>query len=90
MNKYRKSREDMLRKYDISKNSIDGNYGYGLIQQYKLAIGAPVLVCVDGTYVDANDLTILALNKKNEVSKWVSELKSPSQTNTEPMTFRWK
>lgn len=89
MYKYRQNREQMLNRYNISKNSINGDYGYGLTQPYKLAVGAPILVCIDGTYIDANDLPVLALNNRNEVSKWVSELRSPSLTNTEAMNFKW-
>lgn len=86
---YRKSREDMLKAYNIQRNTVNGSYGYDITQPYKLALGAPILVCIDGTYIDANDLVKLALNHRTTVSKWVSELRNPDSNNRQVIEFKW-
>lgn len=87
--KYRKSREEMIKKYDIVRRKPNGEYNDEVIQPYQLTVGAPLYICVDGTYIDVNDLVHLAKNSRTTVLKFVSELKSPSDSDKRAITFVW-
>lgn len=61
---------------------------------YKLLQGAPLLINVEGSYINANDLPNLVVNKSQlfAVNQWLIELKNP-QPNTKHsvmLNFRWR
>ena len=62
-------------------------------QTYKLLKGAPLLVNVQGSYVEANDLPKLVCNKRNAiiVNQWLLELKNPTDTDCYTvLNFVWR
>lgn len=59
---------------------------------YKLLKGAPILVNVQGSYVEANDIPKLVVNKHFRfiVNQWVMELRNPQPNRSSTLTFKWK
>lgn len=60
---------------------------------YKLLQGAPLLVNVEGRYIEANDLPNLIINRcfVPIVNQWLLELRNPSNVNDgEILNFKWR
>ncbi len=75
--------KDYYRKYDNPR------------AQYKLLQGAPLLVNVEGHYLEAYDIPNLIVNRSqrvlSEVNKWLSELRMPSNVDGGViLEFRWR
>lgn len=86
LNYYKANKVDLkeyYRKYDNPR------------AQYKLLQGAPLLVNVQGSYVEAYNIPDLIVNKSqrvfSEVNKWLSELRNPSNVDGGViLEFRWR
>ena len=61
-------------------------------QTYALLKGAPLLVNVQGSYIKANDLPNLVVNKRFVivVNQWLLSLRSPIEKDGKPLDFRWR
>lgn len=71
------NREEMLSKYD--------NDGRFCTDKYKLAIGMPVLVNIQGHYIKASDLPFLTRMNLND---YLSSLRT-GQPTTDVYIFKW-
>lgn len=60
--------------------------------QYKLLQGAPLLVNVEGRYIEANDLPNLIVNRRFVpiVNQWLLELRNPLNAGGTVLEFRWR
>lgn len=61
-------------------------------QTYAMLKGAPLLVNVQGSYVKANDLPNLVVNKRFViiVNQWLLELRNPIEKDGKALDFRWR
>ena len=61
-------------------------------QPYKLLVGAPKLVNVQGTYVEINKLTELCSSRlRGVVNRWIAAVNNPECYKPEfVMEFKWK
>ena len=68
------------------------NQKYDSSISYKLIKGAPILVNVEGSYVEANDLPNLVVNRRHIiiVNQWLLELRNPIEKRASPLHFKWK
>jgi len=85
LNRYKAKTVDLKEYYETYESSQ---------RSYKLLVGAPLLVNVEGSYVNANDLPNLVVNKSKlfAVNQWLIELKNP-QLNTKHsavLNFMWR
>lgn len=70
-------REQFIKKYDIE-------------DKYQLTQGAPILINVDGSYVNSNDLLNLCKPyQKMTVNKWLIGLKHPTES-LNYLEFKWR
>lgn len=80
---------DYYRAHPVDRNAFFNNHD-GSDQTYKMLKGAPLLICVEGSYVEVRDLPNLVVNKCQGfiVNQWVANvLKS-----VEPafITYKWR
>lgn len=60
------------------------NNGYSMLQ------GTPLLVSIDGSYIEAFDLLkVCSKNDSSKINKWLSELRNPIEHSTEMFVFKW-
>lgn len=61
-------------------------------QTYALLKGAPLLVNVQGSYVKADDLPNLVVNKRFViiVNQWLLEIRNPIEKDGKALNFRWR
>lgn len=80
---------DYYRAHPVDRNQFFNDRD-GSDQTYKMLQGTPLLVCVEGSYVDVNDLPNLVINKCQGfiVNQWVSNVKKA----VEPafIEYRWR
>jgi len=84
LNRYKAKTVDLKEYYGTYDNNR---------QTYKLLKGAPLLVNVQGSYVEANDLPKLVCNKCNAiiVNQWLLELRNPTDTDHfTVLNFKWR
>lgn len=75
-------RDKFFAKYDNPKAS------------YKLLQGAPLLVNVEGSYVQAFDIPELITNRSfrvlSAVNRWLIDLKNPTNQGSEVLEWKWR
>lgn len=62
---------------------------------YRLLNGAPLLVCVEGSYIKAFDVPELVVNRNwrvlSALNQWLLELKNPpNETSKQVLNFKWR
>ncbi len=77
--------KEFMAKYD-DKSSIS----------YKMLVGTPLLICVEGTHIEANQLTELCKpHLRMTVNRFIMSLRNPSLYNRKPVDeevvlgFKW-
>jgi len=83
LNRYKAKTVDLKEYYETYDNNR---------QTYKLLKGAPLLVNVQGSYVKADDLPKLVVNKRFIiiVNQFLLELINPTERKASPLHFKWK
>lgn len=67
--------KEFMNKYSVVNKSVTIRQE-DIIQPYKMMLGTPKLINIEGSYISVDNLFELALNNKNLVSKYISTLKS--------------
>ena len=79
---------DCYRAHPVDRNRFFEDHDGSEIA-YKMLKGTPLLVCVEGSYIDINDLPNLVVNKCQGfiVNQWVSNVKNGAQPAF--VSFQW-
>jgi len=80
--------KEYMNKFSIRKVDINGFDG-AVIQPYKLLIGAPQIINVEGSYIKLNDLLGLSSSKdKPIVNAYIMAVKNSAEPPY--VEFKWK
>ncbi len=87
-------RGKFMEKYNLEKVDVNG-VPFRVIQPYKLLVGAPLLLNVEGSCIKVNDVMDLIVNRNQRtlaaVNRWLAELKDPSNVcDGVILDFKWK
>lgn len=84
-------RDKFFKKYSLEKTDVNG-VPFRVIQPYKMLQGTPLLVNVEGSYINANDIPELLVSRKysKQVNDWLQELRNPTNAGGEILDFVWK
>ena len=90
-NKWIHDYKKYMDEYAVVKKTITA-FPEDISQPYKLLAGAPKLVCVEGTYVEANRLTDLCnTNVKLLVNQWLIAVNNPESFKPQfTINFKWR
>lgn len=87
-------RKAFFAKYNVETKDVFGLYNEWAEQKYKLSLGAPILINVEGILLTLDDLVMLSHNNA-KVQAYVRELKyekcnKDSSLKKEPIIFKWR
>lgn len=65
---------------------------YTAITGYRMLCGTPLLVSVEGTYINANDIPELLVSRKyaKQLNDWLLELRNPTNVGKTIIDFKWR
>ena len=72
----------------VVKKSITA-FPEDISQPMKLLLGAPLVICVEGTYVLADKLVEIALNNRPQVNAFITQLHN-TNIRAPFMKFQWR
>ncbi len=82
--------KEYMDKYSIKKTDVNG-FDDTVIQPYKLLIGAPQIINVEGSYIELNDLLRLSsLRDKTIINTYITAVKSNAECLIPFVEFKWK
>ena len=79
------------RKAFMAKFTCNDNSKYAYAQTYKMLVGTPILVNVEGTLIEASTLLDIIKNKRdyNIVNGYIASLKSSEYRLPRQIKFKW-
>jgi len=82
--------KEYMDKYSIKKTDVNG-FDDTVIQPYKMLIGAPQIINVEGSYIELNDLLRLSSPKdKLIINTYITAVKSGDEGLIPFVEFKWK
>lgn len=83
--------KEYMKKFSITKFDVNG-FDDTIIQPYKLLIGAPQIINVEGSYIELNDLLKLSSSKdKLIINAYIMAVKNNVDEKSIPnIEFKWR